>query len=125
LSGNVTGSPNEHGNTYLIFSGNFVPDIPDFNYSRFILSGKVVNSAPDAPPLISIISGSVVSGDQDITMVRSLISGKFLPVNSYNSNISYNMLSFSGLVNKIISNVEFDENCGIRYGFNSYFSTHG
>lgn len=125
ISGLISGSPIDISVGYLTFSGDFRKDNPDKSYSFITFSGSVDNNESQPFSIISQVSGLIESGNQERPYFTLGFSGGFTPTHSDICNVSYSFLSFSGVSGKIISGINIEDECNVKYGFNSYYSTRG
>lgn len=125
FSGLVTGSPPDISPSYIHISGQIIAAQPDFAYPFIVFSGGILDDTPNISKLKYVVSGNITSGNIEPSHISTTFSGKLIPVNSDTSNISYGVLSFSGLFNKIVSGTSFTNTANLDYGFTSYFSTRG
>lgn len=124
MSGKISGAPKDSASQILIISGSVLSEPADRFYNKITISGGVLNSPSEKQSAIYTISGAIFSGAGEREVISQRISGKFLPVNSDNCNLSYQMLSFSSADNKIVLEGIFEDECPINYGFSSYISNH-
>lgn len=123
FSGIVTGSPPDSPLNSIYISGEILDRKPDYNYPFVIFSGDIGECIPDIYSLGPMPSGFCESGNANKNPISMRLSGKFTPVQADKCDISYRMLSFSGLFNKIVLETSISDDCIIRYGFNSYYSS--